>query len=538
VHVFYFHPVKRRKAMLLILFLSILFVPGVTTGWIGGFVDGPSENRKLASLPSLSLDFESFKSLPSSIDHYMSDHFGFRKDLILMYNWIKFDVFNTSPNETVIIGQDKWLYKYLAEQKGEVRVPPLMRRQWRVHFEERQDWLQEQGIDFAVVVASNKHTIYPEYLPSFYQPELKKSKLNQFLAEVKNSRLNVIDLTPRLLEEKEERLIYYKTDTHWNFYGAYFGYREIADDLQSFFPEQDMIDLGTASIQSRQRDTNLYRIMGVNGTENADYIVPEGGWGFKEHQADTKLLKHIAKRGSVSVTEHKNQMLPKAVVIGDSYLGWNRNFLAQHFGRGVFVNLWGSQWKHKETFPLDLFREEEPELVLMQFKESRLGFCPKPYCVVSPKKMTNPDAVRQARLRRLYGISEAAGKVVSFKSANSAKAGERHYQLNLGGVDANKRKVLIAKVVINEHKHPVTLFAKNGGARLCNKYKEVERVTLTPGENSALLCLDAGTPLELSLKGRELGTVGVSTVVARPHADLPRKGHWKKRQGNKAAVEG
>lgn len=535
MHILQFSPLKKRKVGLLVFFVLIMFVPAMTTGWLGVYQEVPSENRTLASFPEVSISFESFKSFPSKFDKYIADNFGFRRDLILLYNRVKFELFGTSPDSTVIIGQDRWLYKYLREQQKKVNVPPLMRRQWRIHFEERRDWLRERGIDFAVVVAPNKHSVYPEFLPAHYEPELENTKLQQFLGELAGrSELKVVDLVPRLLSEKKERLLYYKTDTHWNYVGAYFGYLELADYLDTYFPELDRIDLESAKIVLQSRDTNLYRIMGVLGREDADYLVPEGGWGFKVGQPDTAELKRISERGAVSVTESQggNSTLPRVVVIGDSYLGWFRNYIGHHFSRGVFVNLWGTQWRHEETFPLQLFTDEKPDLVLMQFKESRLGFCGRPYCVSHPKKMTNPEDVRQSRLRRLYAESPEVAHKVPFSVPNMADSGIKQFDLDLSELPKVDSRVWIARIMLGDVEGELVVSAKNGADSRCAKFQEVVTTHVDPSRPEVLLCIEeesaTGRVNVVELKGIGSDKADIRSVEMRPHSDIPERGYWKK----------
>ncbi len=497
MHIIQVTKIKKRKKFLLSLLVMALMIPGLLTGTVSGVLDSPSENRKLADFPSLPKDADTLEAFPKLFDRYISDHFGFRSDLVQFYNWLKFSVLSTSPTEKVIVGKKGWLFKYNKEQKVQKQLPELLLRKWRIHFEERRDWLREHGAEFLVVVASNKHTIYPEYLPDYLHPHERMTKLEQFKAYMAKypEAFKLLDLTPRLKKEKSSHLLYYKTDTHWNYLGAYFGYLEIVAALPHHFPSQDIFLLDKASVTWKKRDTNLYQMMGVHGSETVAYFAPQNGWPFTLLDPDTDELKRIARRGSVRVAMQPDDSLPNAVIIGDSYLGWNQAFLAKHFHRAVFVNLWGTQWRHEETFPLALFKQESPDLVIMQFKESRLGFCPRPYCIASRKQMMNPADVRQARLRRLFAQAQGSARVVFARPIGNSNR-KRGYEIDLASeMGSRPSSAWIGEFVIGKHAYPVHISVVGKKKGRCAKFSEVQETVIPPDQDRALLCLDGGRRL-------------------------------------------
>jgi hypothetical protein len=97
--------------------------------------------------------------------------------------------------------------------------------------------LKARGIRFLVVVAPSKNTIYPEYVPAQLPLIGRESRLDQLVA---NQRLHgttqILDLRPVLREARREHPVFYTTDTHWNQYGIYAGYRAVLEALHADFP--------------------------------------------------------------------------------------------------------------------------------------------------------------------------------------------------------------------------------------------------------------------------------------------------------------
>lgn len=72
--------------------------------------------------------------------------------------------------------------------------------------------------------------------------------------------------------------LYYKTDTHWNELGAYFGYYELATKLEPLFPAIKPIELNKYSLSSsKDVGGDLVYYLGLNMSaivEDAMQICP------------------------------------------------------------------------------------------------------------------------------------------------------------------------------------------------------------------------------------------------------------------------
>ena len=146
-------------------------------------------------------------------------------------------------------GRTRWLALLLRRAHARTLEPPVRLgeqdlRDWRRLLELRRDWLRERGIKYLFIVPPDKHTIYPEYLPTWMEPSSKPSKLQQLAEYMKtHSDVEFIDLSQTLIDAKKIRVNYLQTDTHWNAFGGFVAYRTLVQGLSRQLPELEPLPL-------------------------------------------------------------------------------------------------------------------------------------------------------------------------------------------------------------------------------------------------------------------------------------------------------
>lgn len=526
MHVMTFGPSKHRKKFLIGLFLLLVLPQTVLMGRHVDIFSATDENRTLAPFPAWPHNFSGLLKYPARVDKYVSDNFGLRDQFILFYEKVKFGLLKSS-NGKVMVGKDGWLFqnnrRYWHDYVMQRPLGNAALRHWRILLEERQDWLRQRGINFLVVVAPNKQTIYPEYLPAYFHISGKQTAREQFARYLKysKSRLHYLDLSPFILDAKKQgELLYYKTDTHWNYNGAYVGYRAITKALPGFFPAPVQLDEHRS--KNLERQTNLYKMLGLPYSEFALMKEPEGGWRAKWLKPDTRYLKEFAKRGPMAVSTIPDGRLPSLLVLGDSFLGWDKDYFAEHFKRGTYVNFWGKQWKFSEAFPPDFIAAEKPNLVILQMKENRLGSCSIPFCLAYPVKNTNAQDIRQSRLKLLFSQGVALKEnhfpfsTIDNKSVYSVMRAGPAFQTQGSGI-------YVAKVTLTVQGTGAELNAvETRGVDRCKRFREVQKLHISPGEQTVYFCLDMknrdpSDPLFRILHGN---SISLHDVQLRLHSDI------------------
>jgi alginate O-acetyltransferase complex protein AlgJ len=201
----------------------------VATG-LGGlltFVANPNplanEKRRLAQI-EWPATLEQWRQFPKKFDAYFSDNFGFRQALIRLDSKVALALLGRSPSERVAIGRSDWLF-YAGEHSIELyqNAIPLSDSDldlMKARIAGRRDRLAAQGIGYALVIAPDKHTIYPEFMPASVKRKAKPSQHDQATEMARGAGLPLVDLRADLITAKAQGQVYRRDDTHWNEFGV------------------------------------------------------------------------------------------------------------------------------------------------------------------------------------------------------------------------------------------------------------------------------------------------------------------------------
>lgn len=150
---------------------------------------------------------------------------------------------STDPTQ-VIIGYDDWLF--LGDFHGKTRTVDrqapseedfVRGKQIGAAIEAWDAYLANRGVKlFRIMVGPNKGTIYPEYLPNWARTATPNAT-DALLVGTGTERY--VDLRKPLLAAKaaDSATLYYKTDTHWNAFGAGVAFRAFAQQVGPAAPE-------------------------------------------------------------------------------------------------------------------------------------------------------------------------------------------------------------------------------------------------------------------------------------------------------------
>ncbi|MCL1797166.1 MAG: hypothetical protein FWG24_02420 [Eggerthellaceae bacterium] len=179
-----------------------------------------SSTTEAAVLPELTHDDGSLNlEYLSQASSYFEENFAYRNFAIDANARLKVSLFATSPTDQVIVGTNGWLYyaEELDDYRGLSAMTPRKAKNIAHNLSLMQGYSRARGSEFVFVVAPNKSSLYPGYMPYYYLGQQNENRqLLQACLEEKG--VSYLDLFGLFVAEDEE--LYCLTDSHWNNVGA------------------------------------------------------------------------------------------------------------------------------------------------------------------------------------------------------------------------------------------------------------------------------------------------------------------------------
>jgi len=354
---------------LVFIFLAVIYFPLINRTLPLSRQSQLQEKRQLAAKPEFRWD-RMFQYLKEFTPYY-NDYFTFRSGLIFLNNLLKVKLFKVSPTPKVLIGKNGWLFfDNPVTQPGTVEyyrsLTPFSAQeleQWKNFLEQRNQWLAARGIHYLFIIAPNKNTIYPEFMPDHIRRVNKKSRLDQLKEYLGNhSTVPLLDIRQALIQAKTQYPVYSKTDSHWNEYGAYIAHREIIDYISRYFKEAEPLPLSRFNIKTVNRmGGDLAAMLSLHEEilrENIIRMEPSPPFSFKESREE-----NISRYVRQLYTQCPTASLPNILMVHDSCYHRLRPFLSEKFSRILYI------WDWDLNFYPEIIEREKPKLVIDEIAE-------------------------------------------------------------------------------------------------------------------------------------------------------------------------
>lgn len=217
----------------IVIFLAISIVPLIA------FSDKQAAigNETKAAKPKLSDGAE----LTANVDTYFAQNFGFRNRLVYVQNVLKQNVFRTSGQSEVIVGEDGWLFysRALDDFLGISAADETEVERMGAVVLMMQNYVESRGGEFIFLPAPNKMSVYGEYMPYYYIEDGGQGNYERLYSELVNAGVNTVQLKNTLSLKKADGVqLYHKLDSHWNNYGAAVSYEAVADKLSEVYGDE------------------------------------------------------------------------------------------------------------------------------------------------------------------------------------------------------------------------------------------------------------------------------------------------------------
>lgn len=326
------------------LILSGLFALALAVGFAGllsGHDMASTENRVLAPAPVRPGGRAAIAAWPRQADAWIADRFGLRDPLIRLQARLTWRL--KKGQSQVVRGTDGWLF--LADEFSRVsyqRMEPLSGQEamtWLGELEQRRAIATAAGAAYLFVAIPDKHTIYREFMPVDMTVMAPSSRLQMLrpAAQLGGGQA-YLDLEPVLTDAKPTGQLYYRTDSHWNAYGAWLGYRAIAARLAALGrPLPPRPDYAYDDFPQGDFTTgDLARMMAVSMTERSalprDLDSPCGGTtqAFPLRPLEP-FFEHATQRSTCAAGRGR------ALVLHDSFMIGLMPYLSTSFAEVVYV---------------------------------------------------------------------------------------------------------------------------------------------------------------------------------------------------------
>jgi hypothetical protein len=286
-----------------------------------------------------------------------------------MYTSLRFNLGDHVYNGA-IVGKDGWLFYSYDQSIGEYQKIDTLKMKKMSSLQKGLDRLNKdltkEGVDLLVVIPPNKTTIYHQYMPSQISVIGQESQLDQFVEYMRlHGDTPILDLRPTLLDKSRSQSMYFKTDSHWNDFGAYYSYREIMKSLSSNYPNLEphpLSDFEYRYVNDSTRDISL--LMGFQNFKEENRRL------FPKFKVDLKETNPVLFYGadSTRIVTNSDINLPRLLVFHDSFYRTLSRFIEPHFSRVMTI-----PWTDKaEIWSLDWIERENPDIVIIEVVERYL----------------------------------------------------------------------------------------------------------------------------------------------------------------------
>ena len=339
-----------------IVFLLAIFLPLGYKILGGKNIYINTENRYLFKMPNWSWNPSAAIKYPQNFQYYFNDNFGLRDVMIRTRHQIMLNVFKTSPTPTrVVLGQDGWMY--LIEKndfEDFLGLNPVSEEKLLSLENEINQKLQSENnknIKYYFLIAPDKETVYPEYLPGYEKGLDTQRRFRDFYQRLKLANgIKAITVLDALVSSKNDNNVYFKTDSHWNFFGAYIAIEEIVKQMAGDFPSLQPIPLSYYSVkESVINNLDLSTILGFPEIEETEVSLtpPES----------LVITRTEIREGIRSYTSNRSDQ-PVLLLFADSFGEYMPLELAGHFSKVILV-------QYADDFD-PYIKEFQPDIVLWE----------------------------------------------------------------------------------------------------------------------------------------------------------------------------
>ena len=264
--------------------------------------------------PELTQESFSEGKYQTQLEKYVSENFGFRENVIRIYNQYVWSFFNKTYIHFLTPGKDNWIFYegavkdyYGTEQYSAFATAEKAKDYFDKNVEmmcQLRNILKSYDIEFLSFIAPSKVYVYPEYLPRMEKDTSTINSLEYYSKALADAGFPNIEMTSwfRNMKDTMDYPVFPKTDNHWQ-YTAVYGY----DSLFRFM--NSLNNFGIPKIKYGKPEPHYIKCH--NDEASLNLLFP-----IRNKSMDYKL--------NVEIECDESCKKPKVLFVGDSFI-WGLN---------------------------------------------------------------------------------------------------------------------------------------------------------------------------------------------------------------------
>lgn len=291
-------------------------------------------------------------------------------------------LFGISAAPEVLAGHRDWLYLYggVYANKRSIAREPFEAKELQAWVDNIASWrayLDRKDIHLAFMIAPDKHSIYPEYLPWHLQQRRGgTSRIDTLIealrADSRTHDLHIVDPRPELLRHKGDAELFYRADTHWNNLGALAAYQALVQQMQPWYPQIQAFEFKDFAQHCQESSKgDLASILNLTKSDlfrRCEIVWPESF----EREHSHPLVNQLAWYGTDVNVHLPPRPIRNLLVWGDSFSTGFLPFILAHTTEARVLRGAG-------LYDADELNLQQPDLVIIEMVERHLyGDAPRP----------------------------------------------------------------------------------------------------------------------------------------------------------------
>lgn len=386
---------KIKDIIYIIGFLFIIFIMGIL------FIIMPQkkvsfiENRNLAEKPSPSMQSLISGELFSKFDTYLSDQIPGRDTLVKYYTEINLYVLGKKKVNNVVIGKDGYLLgfkpfkEFNAEEQNKEKIDIT---NMVSNLSELNKYIESYGGKFYFIGIPHQKSYNRDKFPKYFYNGADRLNFRRKLmfSELNKKNICNIDIYKTFKNSKEED-IYFKTDHHYNFKGAYLVYQAVMSEISSLgdikisniLEKNDFIVKTLDNPFVGSLNKQLYELYSTNEKLEIGYVKNEISFQKYDNGSEDNRLYYTPKDNKTSINygvymggdneetviKTNRDKLDNVLIFGDSYTNAVEPLIAQNFNETRILDL--RYYKQKSLY--EYINEYKPRVVIMMRDDESFG---------------------------------------------------------------------------------------------------------------------------------------------------------------------